>query len=212
VPDPNDPARTAGGGNAVAQDGDVEDALEKITEQIQDRDDAAEIALAAVDELADRASEVEALKAERDAAREQLLRKAAEFQNYRRRTEQEKAGLVDLGKSLVVQQLLGVLDDLERSLGAAQRLAQQEGSPGPAYDTLYQGVDLIYRKFVDELKRLGVSPIEAVGRPFDEHEHEALMQRAAPEGTPRGVVLEELQRGYRLDDRILRHTKVVVSS
>lgn len=208
---PSDAKPPQGNGNAAGEE-DVVEVRGKITEQMRDRDEAADIALAAVDELADRAAEVETLRAELDTTREQLVRNVAEFQNYRRRTEQEKAMLVDYGKSLVVQKLLDVLDDLERSLDAAERLAGQEAEPGPAYQGLHQGVDLIYRKFVDELKRMGVQPIEAAGRPFDEHEHEALMQRPAPDGTPAGVVLEELQRGYRMGDRILRHAKVVVAS
>jgi len=197
-------------GNTGAHQEDVVEVREKIMDQMKTRDDAADIALAAVDELADRAAEVESMRAELESTREQLLRKVAEFQNYRRRTDQEKTLLVEYGKSLVVQKLLDVLDDLERSLQAADKAAAAHADP--AYQALRQGVDLTYRKFVDELKRLGVQPIEAVGKPFDEQEHEALMQRSAPDGTPAGIVLDELQRGYRMADRVLRHTKVVVSS
>lgn len=208
-PQPSGATRT---GDNAGDDRDVQKAREKITEHMKDKEEAADIALAAVDELADRATEVESLKSELESTREQLLRKVAEFQNYRRRTEQEKAGLVAFGQSQVIQQLLDVLDDFERSLGAAEQLEQQASQPSPAYETLRQGVEMIYRKFVNELKRLGVEPIEAVGKPFSEREHEAMMQRPAPEGTPAGIVLDELQKGYRMGDRVLRHSKVVVSS
>ena len=194
--------------NEVASD--VEEVRDDITEQMNDRDDAADIALAAVDELADRAAELEAVRQELEGTKEQLLRKAAEFQNYRRRTEAEKAQFVDIGKSLIIQQLLDVLDDLGRSLEAAQQIEDKEHESGTAYKALREGVEMVYRKFLDELQRNGVVPIEAVGKPFDEHEHEALMQRQV-EGQVPGTVVAEIQKGYRMGDRVLRHSKVVVA-
>ncbi len=181
--------------------------------------DAADIALAAVDELADQASEMEDLKtvleetrAELDETKDKLLRKAAEFQNYRRRTEEEKSSLVEFGKSLVIQQFLDVLDDVQRSLEAAEQAEeQQEQEPGPAYKALKGGVELVYKKFLDELGKHNVEPIEAVGRPFNENEHEAMMQREDEDVEP-GTVLEEMQKGYRIGDRVLRHSKVIVAS
>lgn len=156
------------------------------------------------------AGEVEGLRAELESAQDRFLRQAAEFQNYRRRTEQEKAGLVELGKRMVVGQLLDVWDDFSRSLEAAEE-AEEERTEG-AFEALKQGVDLVYRKFTQEMERLGVEPIEAVGQPFDENLHDAMMQQPAPEGTPPGVVLRELQRGYRMGDHVLRHSKVIVSA
>lgn len=143
--------------------------------------------------------------------KDQLLRQAAEFQNYRRRTDREKASLVQRGQAQVIEPLLGILDDFRRSLDASAQVEQQE-DPGPAYQALKAGVELVYQNFSDALRRLGVEPIEAVGRPFDENEHEALMQQPAPDDTASGTVLHELQRGYRLGDRILRHAKVVVAA
>jgi molecular chaperone GrpE len=174
-------------------------------------DDAADIALAAVDELADRATEIESLRQELESSQEQLLRNAAEFQNYRRRTEQEKAQLVGLGKTLVIQQFLDIVDDFQRSLEAAEQVERNDSESGSAYRALKEGVDLVYRKFVDELTKLGVQPIEAVGRPFDENEHEAMMQQPDTDAAP-GTVIEELQKGYRMGDRILRHAKVIVAA
>jgi molecular chaperone GrpE len=188
----------------------LEDVRGDITEQMHHNDDAADIALAAVDELADRAAELEALKQDLDESREQLLRKAAEFQNYRRRIEAEKGQLVELGKGVVIQQLLDVLDDLGRSLEAAQQIEEKEHESGHAYRALRDGVELVYRKFLDELARQGVEPIEAEGRPFNEDEHEAMMQRQV-EGVAPGTVVAEIQKGYRMGDRVLRHSKVVVS-
>jgi molecular chaperone GrpE len=193
----------------LADEGEVRD---EITGQMRDRDDAADIALAAVDELADRATEMDVLQRELDVTKEQLLRKAAEFQNYRRRTEEEKGQLVTFGKSLVIQQVLDIVDDFERSIAAAEQAEQQLNDRSAAYEALRQGVEMVHRKLMEELKKLGVDPIEAVGQPFDEHLHEAMLQQPAPDGTDPGVVLDELQRGYRMGSRVLRHSKVIVSA
>lgn len=179
---------------------------------MEDNEDAADIALAAVDELADQATEIDDLNQQLQDAQDQLLRNAAEFQNYRRRTEEEKSTLIDLGKILVVRQFLDLLDDFDRSIEAADQVEQKEAEkPGPAYYALKEGVVLVYRKFQDELAKLGVQPIEAVGNPFDEYLHEAMMQREV-EGTDPGIVIDELQKGYLMGARVLRHSKVIVSS
>lgn len=190
-----------------AESGEVRD---DITQQMKDEDDAADIALAAVDELADQAAELESVRQELGETKEQLLRKVAEFQNYRRRTEQEKTQLVELGKSLVIRQFLDVLDDFRRSMEAAEQVEEEQES-GPAYSALKEGVDLVYKKFMDELAKHGVEPIEAVGEPFDEEMHEAMMQQPSDEYAP-GTVIQELQKGYRMGDRILRHAKVIVAA
>lgn len=167
----------------------------------------------AIDELADRAVEIERLNNELELATDQLKRQAAEFQNYRRRTEQEKAQSVALGKSLIISSLLDVIDDFERSLEATNKAESEvEGELSPTYQSLKSGVDLVYQKLMGELNRLGVEPIEAVGQPFDEELHEAMMQQPAADGEEAGMVLTEIQRGYRMGDRVLRHARVIVSS
>lgn len=197
-------------GDRTASDSD--EARERVSGQMEDNEDAADIALAAVDELADQATEIDDLNQQLRDAQDQLLRKAAEFQNYKRRTEEEKAALVEIGKSAVIQQFLDVLDDFDRSIEAAEQVEEKASEkPGPAYYALKEGVELVYRKFKDELARLGVQPIEAVGEPFDENLHEALMQREV-EGTEPGVVIDEVQKGFLMGDRVLRHSKVIVSS
>jgi molecular chaperone GrpE len=157
-----------------------------------------------VDELHELADQLE-------RAQDQVKRQAAEFQNYRRRTELEKSQMVDFGKILVVEQLLDVIDDFRRSLDAAADV-EQEGETSPAYDSLRSGVEMVYDKLMDELAKLGVETIDAVGQEFDEEKHEALLQQPAPEGTEPGTVLAEIQKGYRLGDRVIRHARVVVAS
>lgn len=139
---------------------------------------------------------------------DQLLRRVAEFQNYRRRTEAELGQAAERGRGEVVLQMLDVLDDLRRSLEAAEQ-AEEEGG-GPAYQALKAGVDLVYKKFEDALAALGVQPIDAVGQPFDEELHEAMMQQEA-EGAEPGTVVGEVQRGYRMGERVLRHARVIVA-
>lgn len=157
------------------------------------------------------AAVVESLEAEIRALQDRLMRQAAEYQNYRRRTEEEKTRMVAFGKAVVVQQLLDVVDDFERSLDAA-RTVEPAGADAQAFSALREGVELVYTKLRDELARIGVEEIAAVGQPFDEHAHEALMQQPAAEGEEPGMVVGEIQKGYRMGDRVLRHAKVIVSA
>ena len=159
----------------------------------------------------DGAGASEDLTIELQKAREQVLRQVAEFQNYRRRMEREYATQLQRGRIQAIEPMLNVLDDFRRSLDAAEQVAEQNEG-GAAYDALKAGVELVYQNFSDVLKKLGVEYIDAVGQPFDENLHEALMQQPAPEGTEPGTVLAEMQRGYRLGDRVLRHSRVIVAA
>ena len=154
----------------------------------------------------------DSLRAELNDTKDRLLRQAAEFQNYRRRTEQEKNNLVRAGKEQVIQQILDIFDDFTRSIEATKQAEEQEETLNPAYVKLKEGVELVYEKFRNELYRLGVEPIEAVGKSFNENEHEALMQQPAPENMEPGTVIEEIQKGYRMGEKVLRHSRVIVAS
>lgn len=163
-------------------------------------------------EATEAAPEMADLQTELKETKDRLLRQVAEFQNYKRRTEQEKTMLFEAGKAKVVQQMLEILDDFTRSVEAVKQLDEKEDQLQEGYEQLKQGVELVFDKFQNELTRLGVEPIEAKGQPFNEQEHEALMQQPAPEDTEPGTVLEEIQKGYRMGDRVLRHTRVVVAA
>lgn len=144
--------------------------------------------------------------------KDQLLRISAEFQNYRRRTDQSRIQDTALGKSIVLQQVLGVFDDLGRSLDAARDLSSNpDVDVHSSYEALRSGMNLVYKNFSDELKRLGLREIDAVGKPFDESLHEALLQQPAEDGVEPGTVLAEVQKGYLFGDRVLRHSKVIVA-
>ncbi|NNE71253.1 MAG: nucleotide exchange factor GrpE [Rhodothermales bacterium] len=154
------------------------------------------------------------LEEELAGLKDKLMRQAAEFQNYRRRTDQEKDQMMDFGKLLVVQQLLDVIDDFRRSLDAAENVGD---NPDPetlpeAFKSLHTGVAMVYGKLLGELAKLGVEQIDAVGKPFDEGEHEALMSQPAEDGQEPGQVVSEIQTGYRMGDRVIRHARVVVTA
>ena len=151
------------------------------------------------------------LTEELQRTKDQLLRQAAEYQNYRRRTEKERAEWGRRAQIPVIESMLTVLDDFRRSLDASEQVEQQE-TPGPAYQVLKEGVELVYKNFAGALEKLGVEYIEAVGQPFDENLHEALMQMPASDDAEPGIIVQEIQRGYRLGDRVLRHSKVIVAA
>ena len=125
-------------------------------------------------------------------------RAQADFINYKRRTEQERSDAVRFGNAALIQGLLPVLDDLERALDSVPE--------GLADDGWVDGISLIYRKFTAVLEEQGVSEIEALGEPFDPHFHEAMLFGEGEEG----MVVEVIQKGYRLHDRVLRPTRVKV--
>lgn len=154
---------------------------------------------------------VESLEEELDELNDRLLRQAAEFQNFRRRMKRENERRFTSGKKEVVLPMLDVLDDFERSIEAAEELEDAKDKEA-AYEQLKSGVEMIFSKFVDELNTLGVEPIDAKGEPFNENEHEAMMQQPAPDDVEEGTVLEEIRKGYRMDDQVLRHSRVIVAS
>lgn len=154
--------------------------------------------------------EIDRLQEERDELNDRLLRKAAEFENYRRRTAREKERRHEAGKLAVIEPMLDVLDDFERSIEAARDLEDSE-DPEAAYESLKGGVEMVFRKFRDELQALGVEPIEAEGEPFDEQFHEAMMRQPSEE-VQAGTVLQEIRKGYTMDDRVIRHSRVVVAA
>jgi len=141
------------------------------------------------------------LKAERDRYYDLLLRKSAEFDNYRRRTEKERREQAERVAGDLLLEVLPIIDDFERALTAAT------GEQAEAYRT---GVEIIYKQLLDLLKRRGVRPIDAVGQDFDPHLHQAVTTELR-QGAREGEVLEELRRGYRIGERLLRPAMVKVA-
>lgn len=181
--------------------GAAEAAVEPAAEQAADAGGSAPEAEAPAEGAPAAPDPLAAAIAERDAAREQLLRVAAEFDNYRKRTAREAVQLRQTAAANLLRDLLPVLDNLERALEHAEDRA----------NGLAQGVEMILKQLRDLLAGAGAEPIGAVGEPFNPQVHEALAHQPSDAHPPDTVVLE-YQRGYRLGDQVLRAARVVVSS
>ena len=155
------------------------------------------------------ASETDSLKAriaELEASlgqiTDQLLRKAAEFENYKKRTESEYVERARFAKEEILLELLPVVDDFERSL--------KQGKDRKGSEVFYRGVELIYQKLIGILEAQGLKHYEVLGKTFDAYYHDALMQMPRP-NVPPDTVIEEIEKGYMLYDKVLRHAKVIVA-
>ena len=142
------------------------------------------------------------LQRQRDEFYDLLLRKSAEFDNYRKRIERERQSFAESTAASVMEDLLPLMDDLERALAA---------DPGPEGAEAYRkGVELIHRQLDELMRKRGVRPIEALGADFDPHIHQAVSHEPA-EGRRDGEVIEDFRRGYMLGDRLLRPSMVKVA-
>lgn len=147
------------------------------------------------------AEPADAIRQERDDLQDRLLRTAAEFDNYRKRTDRERRELSEAVAADLMRDVLQVVDDLERALSASQ------DSADPA---LRSGVELIHKQLLDVLRRRGAEPFESVGRDFDPSWHEAVTSEPA-NGRRDGEIVAELRRGYRIGSRLLRPAQVKVA-
>lgn len=134
--------------------------------------------------------------------KELALRKAAEFENYKRRTENDQLNLLKYAAESLIVKLLPTIDDLERSL---EHMTEETD-----VQKIKEGIQLVYNKFIKTLDDQGVKKIESIGKPFSVEFHEALMQRA-DDSVPPHTVIDELETGYMYKDRVIRHAKVIVS-
>ncbi len=133
---------------------------------------------------------------------DRYLRLAAEFDNFKKRTARQYQDIVKSSNEALLTQMFEVIDNFERALAAADTSSD--------FESLKSGTKLIYQNMMDILKKQGVEPIESVGKEFDPNLHEAMMQVESDEH-PEGVVVQEMNRGYKLNDRVLRFARVVVS-
>ena len=147
------------------------------------------------------APEVSALKAELATERDRFLRLAADFDNFRKRATQEGERRAAVQKKAFIQELLPIIDNLERALGSGQSASREQ---------LLQGVEMTLQQLNRLLRAHGIEPEESVGQPFDPRYHEAIASHYDP-SQPDHVVLETFQRGYRYGNESLRPAKVVVN-
>ena len=144
----------------------------------------------------------EAFKQKIEELEDRVKRQMAEFENVRKRTEKEKAAMYEVGAKSVIEKILPVVDNFERGLGSIP-----EEERGGAFA---EGMNMIYKQLVGELDKLGVKPIEALGKEFNPEFHNAVMQVASEEYES-GVIAQELQKGYTYHDVVVRHSMVAVT-
>ncbi len=167
-----------------------------------DRSDTQE-ATAVLEDLETLRTRAESAEQERDQFRALVQRTQADFQNYQKRIQRDVQQERRYWDGPLALDLLPALDNLERATAAAK----QAGETGP----LVQGVALVQNQLLDLLKRRGITRMEALGQPFDPNLHQAVMQKPAPEQPP-NTVLQVLEHGYMIHDRVLRPASVVVST
>ena len=147
--------------------------------------------------------EIEALKKERDGLYDRLIRKKAEFENYKKRIDREKSDFMQFASADLIKELLNTLDSFELALKNAA--AQTEGQ------NMLRGFELIHKQIQDTLARFGLKPIEAKGKTFDPHFHQAVSTQATDE-IEDNTVIEEMRKGYLLNGRLLRPAMVSVAT
>src|SRR5262245_917541 len=147
--------------------------------------------------------ELENLKKEYDNVYDRLLRKQAEFENYRKRVDREKSEFIQFASSELMKELLNALDSFDLALRNASR--DDAGS-----ERTLRGFELIYKQIQDTLARFGLKPIEAMGKTFDPNYHQAVSTQASND-VEENIVIEEMRKGYTLNGRLLRPAMVTVS-
>jgi molecular chaperone GrpE len=147
-------------------------------------------------------SEVDKLKAEIAEWKDKYIRQAAEFDNFRKRSAREKVELIQTAGKDIITSLLEVLDDSER--------AQKQLESSDNITALKEGVHLVFNKFRNILQSKGLKPMESINKDFDPDIHEAITEIPAPSEALQGKVIDEVQKGYYLNDKIIRFAKVVV--
>ena len=170
-------------------------------QEVGDQQDQQDIIDEEVDKLADK-NDDDDLRQKYDELNDSYLRLHAEFDNFRKRTLKEKSDLIKNGGERVLLDIIALGDDFERALESLHKTEDREA--------MLEGMDLIYTKFTAFLKQHGVSEIEAIGQPFDADNFEAVTTIPAPEESQKGTVVDCIQKGYRLNDKIIRFPKVIV--
>jgi len=149
-------------------------------------------------------SESDKLKAEAADWKDKYVRLYAEFENYRQRTAKEKVAMIGTASEGLMKDLLPVIDDFERSLKAIET--------APDMASLKEGVELVYHKLLKTLTQKGLKSIESIGKPFDAEIQEAITQFPAPSPEQVGRVIDEVEKGYSLNDKTIRFAKVIIGT
>jgi molecular chaperone GrpE len=148
-------------------------------------------------------NEINALKEEVNQWKDKFLRKMAEFENYKKRVAEDQLQLVKYSNEKLIKDLLPVIDDFERALTFSKEELKN--------NSVLQGVEMIYNKLMKILSDYGLKKIDAMNQPFDFNYHEALLQ-VPKDGVEPLTIIEEVEKGYLLNDKVIRHSKVIVAS
>lgn len=154
------------------------------------------------DETAENNSAASDFKAQYEEMKDKYLRLSAEFDNYRKRTLREKADMLKYAAEDTLRDMLPVIDDLDRAMQAVESATD--------IDSLKQGIALITNKFHEFIKGKGVRVIECIGQPLDTDLHEAISKIPAPDEAQKGKIIDVVQKGYTLNEKVMRFAKVVV--
>ncbi len=171
---------------------DVTEGKNKSSEQLLDNDD----------NMSEEASPFDELQSQYDELNNKYLRLHAEFDNFRKRTVKEKADIIKTGGEKIVLDILPFADDFERALESLHTAQDKKA--------VVEGMELIYTKFVDFLQRNGIKEINAIGEVFDADKFEALTTVPVQEESQKGIIIDCIQKGYYLNDKIIRYPKVIV--
>ncbi len=175
---------------------------EALAEETKSTDEETEETQEADEDIVRMQQELEVARSENEIAADMMLRLAAEMDNYKKRVLKERESLIKYGAQGLLQELLPILDNFERAI--------ESGNKSRDLDSFLEGVEMIFKQMSDALERKGVSKIDAVGEIFDPNIHEAVMHVNSEE-YPENAVIEELQKGYMLHDRVIRPAMVTVS-
>ncbi|HED05479.1 MAG TPA: nucleotide exchange factor GrpE [Ignavibacteria bacterium] len=177
----------------------VEEVKQTLQNEIEDIQNELEKLL---NDLKNKNEKIKELELEIADYKDKLLRKAAEFENYKRRTENDQLNILKYSGETFILKLLPVVDDFERSLAHIDNAKD--------VDAVKKGIRMVYNKLKKILEEQGVKVIESIGKHFDVDYHEAMMQRK-DDSVPGHTVLDEIEKGYLYKDKVIRHTKVIVS-
>lgn len=155
-------------------------------------------------EIEDLKKKVEDVTLEKSEMHDRYLRLYSEFDNYRKRANKDKLEIIKNASEEMIRALIPVIDDFERAIKNAELLEQK--------DPMLEGILLIYSKFSSLLKQKGVTPIESIGKPFDTDFHEAITNIPAQNEEQKGLVVDEVEKGYLLNEKVIRYAKVVVAN
>lgn len=186
----------------AAEENEAEEAEEETTEETAEADSEDAEEPKEKKGLFGKKEKKDPLKEKIQELQDKYVRQVAEFDNFRKRTDKEKSQMFEQGQANVLEKILPVVDNFERGLAASP-----EDEQGKAFA---DGMNMIYKQLMKQLEDLGVTPIEALGQEFDPNLHNAVMQVASEEYES-GVVAQELQKGYKFHDTVLRHSMVAVA-